>query len=89
MLQRVRDTHRYNTRSTESDIAVTGRDQGSISFRVSKEWATVTEAGKEIKSLTTFRKISKNMFITLYEKFQCQENECRVCGQVARVNQTS
>ena len=89
MLQRVRDTHRYNTRATESDIAVTGRDQGAISFRVSKEWATVTEAGKEKKSLASFRKETKIMFIAMYKKFFCQLNDCRVCRQAARVNQTS
>ena len=81
MLQRVSDTHRYGTRATGSNLAIGGRDQGSICYRVPKEWATITEAAKQLKSIAAFKRNSKTMFITEYKKFQCNITECGVCGQ--------
>ena len=89
MLQRVSDTHGYSTRSTESKIAISVRDQGSISYRLSKEWDTVPQEEKKIKSLASFKRNSKNSFIRKYKEFQCCVTDCRVCGQAIEVNETS
>ena len=89
MLQRVRDTHRYNTRSTESGIATTARDQTSISYRVPKEWDTITEKGKQIKSLAAFKKNSKNTFLNRYKGFKCNVTGCRVCQPALGAAETS
>ena len=89
MLQRVKDTHGYSTRSAGSKIAVSARDQGSISYRLPKEWDTLTEEGKQVKSLTAFKRNSKNSFIGKYKGFRCDITVCRVCQQALRGHETS
>ena len=84
MLERVRDTHRYNTRSAENNIAITARDQGSISYRIPKEWATLTEEEKDVRSFAAFKRRSKKSFIDKYEGFQCGTASCGICGALGQ-----
>ena len=88
MFHRVRDVHSYNTRASESEVSVSVRDQGSISFKLPKEWATIPENLKQTKSLAAFKRNSKKDLRADYGKFQCLVQGCGVCGEGSEVAQT-
>ena len=62
MFHRVSDVHSHSTRASESEVSITVRDQGSISYKLPKEWATIPEALKQVKSLAAFKTNSKKVF---------------------------
>ena len=79
MLSRVRETHQHNTRYAEAGISLNTRDHSSIGFRIPKEWETLSKTQKEIKSLATFKKNSRQGFISEYRDFICTTRDCFVC----------
>ena len=79
-LCRVSETHGYSTRSAGVGIALKTQDQKSIGYRVPKEWETIKKELREIKSLTGFKRKSKNEFLENYKAFVCRDKSCYVCG---------
>ena len=85
MFHRTSECHRYATRSAGSGIAIETRDQGSIRYRLPKEWSAISQDLKECKSIAAFKKSSKRQFVEQYGMVECREVGCVVCGNVAPV----
>ena len=81
MFHRVREVRSYGTRASESEVSITVRDQGSISYKLAKKWATIPEALKQVKSIAAFQRNSKKVFLEEYGKFQCDVRGCGICGE--------
>ena len=80
MLDRVSSTHGHATRAANMGIYVAGKDHGSLSYRLSKEWSGLEEDLRKGRSLNAFKSRSKNELLRGYEAFECFEPQCRVCG---------
>ena len=66
MFHRTSECHRYATRSAGSGIAIETRDQGSIRYRLPKEWSAISQDLKECKSIAASKKSSKRQFVEQY-----------------------
>ena len=80
MLARSGDIHGYGTRSARGGLAVTARDHRMVGYRVPKEWATLTEAQREVGSLGAFKRGSRAGFLAGYGGFSCRAVGCWACG---------
>ena len=80
MLSRVGDVHGYGTRSARGGLHLAGRDHGSVGYRVPKEWASLTDAQRGVRSLAGFKRGSKAGFLSEYVAFVCAVRGCYVCG---------
>ena len=60
---------------------VSSRDHGSVGYRVPREWATLTEAQREVGSLGAFKRGSGALFLAGYRGFRCLVRGCGVCLQ--------
>ena len=78
MLGRIDGVHGYRTRAAGTGLHISTRDHRSVGYRVPKEWATLTEAQRGIRSLVAFKGVSKGGFVTDYASFRCRG--CVVCG---------
>ena len=85
MFHKTTECHRHATRSAGSGIAIETRDQGSIRYRLPKEWSLIPEELKDCKSISGFKKGSKRQLVEEYSRFECTEAGCMVCGNVAPV----
>ena len=85
MFHRTTERHSHATRSAGSGIAIETRDQGSIRYRLPKEWAVISEELKTCKSFTAFKRWSKRQLVEQYSTFECREAECVVCGDAVPV----
>ena len=79
-VDKVSSTHGHATRAANMGIHVAGKDHGSLSYRLPKEWSGLDEDLRREKSLNAFKRRSKKGFLKGYEAFQCTERGCRVCG---------
>ena len=57
------DLREYSTRSARGGLAITARDHRVAGYKVSKEWATLTEAEREKVSLAAFKRGSRCGFL--------------------------
>lgn len=80
MFHRTTTLHGHATRSAGSGISVGDRDQGSIKYRMPKEWSMIPEELKNRKSVTAFKLSSKRQMIEQYTEFECRQVGCVVCG---------
>ena len=80
LLQRTTERHRYETRSAGSSICIDTRDQGSIKYRIPKEWSSVSDEMKNCRSIVAFKNKSKKQITDQYRKFECKQAECIVCA---------
>ena len=78
LFQETSETH--NTRAARTGISRNTLDQGSIGFRVPKEWSSLSEEVQNIKSLAAFKRRSKTQFIQHYKNYKCPQVGCVVCG---------
>ena len=78
MFRKVSDVHGYSTRSAESGIS-RGADHKSLSYVVPKEWSTLPEELRALKSQSAFKKQSKKQILRQYEEFRCVGG-CGVCS---------
>ena len=85
MFHRTTERHGYATRSAGTGIAIETKDQGSIRYRIPKEWSLTSEELKRCKSVTAFKAGSKRQFLEQYGRFECGEVGCVVCSDVAPV----
>ena len=85
MFQRTTERHGHATRSAGSGIAIGTRDQGSIKYRLPKEWAVIPEDLRKCGSVTAFKNGSKRQLVEQYSMFECIEVGCIVCGDIAPV----
>ena len=83
MFQKTTEHHRYATRSAGSGIAIETRDQGSIRYRLPKEWSLIPDELKHCKSITGFKNGSKRQLVEQYSRFECTGIGCVVCGDDA------
>ena len=81
MLGRVGDVHGHATRSARGGLFVSTRDHGSVGYRVPKEWASLTEGQRGVRSLAGFKRASKGGFLAEYGGFVCRDRGCYVCGR--------
>ena len=79
MLSRVTDVHRYGTRSARGGLHLTGRDHGSVGYRVPKEWGSLTDGQRGVRSLARFKGESRDGFLAGYRAFVCAVPGCYVC----------
>ena len=79
MLSRVSDMHTHNTRSSKNDLYISSQDHRSISYRIPKEWQSLTEELKTRNSLGGFKNKSKESLIANYKNFRCNEQNCFIC----------
>ena len=77
MLSRVSDVHGYGTRSARAGIHLATRDRGMVGYRVPTEWATLTDAQREVGSLAAFKRGSRAWFLAEYAAAACAG--CYVC----------
>ena len=80
MFQRTAERHRYETRTAASSICIDTRDQGSIKYRVPKEWSTLSDEMNKCRSMTAFKNKSKKEITEQYQKFECKQIGCVVCA---------
>ena len=59
-------------------IAIETRDQGSIKYRLPKEWSLISEELKRCKSITALKKCSKRELIKEYDMFEYSEAGCLI-----------
>ena len=71
MLTRAVDVHGYATRSARGGLALMTRDHRSIGYRAPKEWASMSEAQREVRSLAAFKRGSRGQFVADYGAFVC------------------
>ena len=87
MLNKVNETHEYNTRRAKMGLTVTTQDHCSIGYRAPKEWDSMTETLREVKSLSGFKAQSKLEFLKGYKAFECSAKDCFVCKVERESNQ--
>ena len=80
LLERVDDKHSHNTRSARAGIFLSTRDHKSVGYRVPKEWDTLSEEMREVRTLKGFKNRSKDSFLSAYRSFSCSQRGCFVCG---------
>ena len=86
MFHRTTEQHGYATRSAGLGIAIETRDQGSIRYRLPKEWSLLPEELRRCKSITALKRGSKRQLIGQYNEFECGEADCLICKDMAPVN---
>ena len=79
-LRKVSEVHTHNTRAAQREMSIKTQDHKSIAYRVPKEWETLGEELKSLKSLAGFKKTSRRSFIAKYRNFQCETRGCYVCN---------
>ena len=80
MLSRVGDVHGHGTRSAKGGgLHLGGRDHGSVSYRVPKEWGMLTGDQRGMGSLAGFKKRSRDGFLADYRESVCAVRGCYVC----------
>ena len=60
-------------------LHLAGRDHGSVSYRVPKEWASLTDDQRGMGSLAGFKRESRAGFLAGYEASVCAVRGCYVC----------
>ena len=76
MLTRAGELPRYATRSERSGLAVTARDHRVVGYRIPKEWATLTETQRGVRSLAACKRGSRVGFLEGYGAFVCADAGC-------------
>ena len=84
MFEKVGGVHGYGTRAAGAGMFVSTRDHGSVGYRVPKEWASLTEAQREMGSLGGFKRRSRLGFLAGYGASACAVRGCYVCGAAGR-----
>ena len=84
MLGRVGEIHSYSTRSARSGLFLASRDHRAVGYRIPKEWDSLPDELKSIKSLGSFKRRSKGSFLAEYSSFNCTVRRCYVCGERPR-----
>ena len=79
MLQKVSDTHNYNTRSADALLSSRSKDQLSISYRVSKEWSSVPAKVRDSATCSSYKRKSRKELLQNYKEFVCHQPGCLVC----------
>ena len=79
-LSKVSEVHGHNTRAAGVGLAIKTQDRKSIGYRIPKEWESLAKELKETRSLSGFKKRSKDEFLAVYKAFTCEDNSCYVCG---------
>ena len=79
MLGKVEDVHTYNTRSARAGLFISSRDHRSLGYRVPREWDTLPEEHREIRSQNGFKRKSKEGFLAGYRSFRCLNKKCYIC----------
>ena len=81
MLSRAAAVHGHATRSARTGIALTSRDHRSVKYRVPREWLSLTEAQRGLRTLEVFKRGSRAGFLAGYVAFVCGNGGCGVCGR--------
>ena len=84
MLSKVSEVHGYGTRSAKTGMFMSTLDHRGVGYRVPKEWQSLPEKLKEMRSLQGFKKVSKSGFLDSYKSFQCKNLNCQVCAWEAQ-----
>ena len=80
MLQRTKDTHKYQTRASERGLlSYSAQDERSIGQRLPKEWQSTPQDIRETISYQGMKKKSKGTFLSRYGLFECHVRDCFVC----------
>ena len=89
LMDRVGDIHSHNTRSARAGIFRSTRDHKSIGYRVPKEWDSLSEDMKGVRTLSGFKNKSKDNFLAGYRSFRCTQRDCFICthGRCRNVEQ--
>ena len=78
-VQKSTQIHRYETRAARGGIALGSKNHNSIAYRVPKEWASLPEELKEVKSYAGFKRQSKKLLLQQYSQFKCEKPNCQEC----------
>ena len=81
-LSKVSQVHTHNTRAAQKGISITTQDHKSIAYRVPKEWETLGEELRGLKSLSGFKKASRRSLMAKYGDFKCETRGCYVCNSI-------
>ena len=84
LLCKVRDAHSHNTRAAKTGLSITTQDHRSVGYRIPKEWSSLPEKLREVRSLPGFKNKSKIEFLTMYKSFTCLVHNCYVCSGEGR-----
>ena len=79
MLSRAAAVHGHATRSARSGIALTSRDHGSVGYRVPREWLSLPESQRGLRTIGAFKRGSRAGFLAEYAAFVCESATCGVC----------
>ena len=61
-------------------LHLSGRDHGSVGYRVPKEWGSLTDDQRGMGSLAGFKRGSRDGFLAGYGAFVCAVRGCYVCA---------
>ena len=79
-LSKSSEVHKHDTRAAQNGISIRTQDHKSIAYRIPKEWGTLKEEQRSLKSIIGFKKMSRGSFLTTYGEFKCETRGCYVCG---------
>ena len=77
----VSNVHGHGTRSARAGLFLSTRDHRSVAYRVPKEWASMGEEQRGVRSLGAFKRRSRGGFLSEYGSFVCGVRGCYVCAQ--------
>ena len=89
MFQKTSEVHRYATRTAGTGMALSSRDHCSIAFRAPREWASLPGKLREVKSLSGFKRKSKEQLFEQYKRYTCVQEGCFVCQRNERERTSS
>ena len=67
----VSNVHGHGTRSARAGLFLSTRDHRSVAYRVPKEWASMGEEQRGVRSLGAFKRRSREGFLSEYGSFVC------------------
>ena len=80
MLRRADDVHGHATRSARMGLALTTSDHRSVGYRVPREWRSMADDQRGVRTLGAFKRRSRGGFLAGYAGFACSGEGCGVCG---------
>ena len=80
---RLPESQEYNTTKAKMGLTIKTQDHSSIGNRAPKEWDSMTETLRGLKSLFGFKGHSKQEFLKGYKAFECTVKGCFVCKEGA------
>ena len=88
MFNKVSDVHGHNTRSAKTGLFISTQDHRSVGYRIPREWQSLSEEIRQMRSLEGFKKKSKEEFLSNYKNFECVDQNCYICNKGLTTNES-